>query len=50
MVEQVEIHVVIVRLMVSFGDGEVLVQVEGDHILETHLSVLVHPDKLAVDS
>ena len=48
MVEQIEIHVVVVRFMVRFGNGEVLVQVEGDHVFETHLSVLVHPNQLAV--
>lgn len=49
MVEQIEIHVVVVRFMVCFGDGEILVQVERDYIFETHLAIFVHPDKLAID-
>lgn len=49
-VEEVVIHVVIVRLGVVVLDGIVLVQVESDHPLKTQLSVFVQTHQLPVNS
>ena len=49
-VEEVVIHVVIVRLGVVVPDGIVLVQVESDHLLKTQLAVFVQTHQLPVNS
>lgn len=49
-VEEIEVHVVIVGLRVLFRDGEVLIQVEGHNLFETQSFFFVHPDQLFVDA
>lgn len=48
-VEQVQIHVVVVGLGVVALDRIVLVQIEGHYVLETELASLVHLHQLAVN-
>lgn len=48
MVEQVDIHVVVIRLMIRFCNREVLIQVESHHVFETDLLVFVHSDQLTI--
>ena len=50
MVEKVEVHVVVVGFRVIIGNWEILVQIEGHHILEAQTFFLVHPDQLLIDS
>jgi len=48
MVEQVKIHIVVVRLTICFRDWEILIQVESDHVFETHLSAFIHSYQLTI--
>ena len=49
-VEKIEIHVVVVRFRVALQYREVLIQVEGYHVLKTESLFLVHSDQLFVNS
>lgn len=50
MIEEVVVHVVIVGFWVVFLDGVVFIQVEGNYVLETHLSIAIHADELTINS
>lgn len=50
MVEEMVFHVLIIALESCFGDWVVLIEVEGDHVLERESLFLVKSDEFHVDS
>ena len=49
-IKQIKLHIVIVRLWISFGDREILIQVESHNILKTQSLFFVHSYQLFIDS
>ena len=50
MLEEIVMHVVVVRLRITRFDWVVFIKIEGDYILEADLSIFIHSNQLAIDS
>jgi len=50
MIEEVEVHVVVVRLVIRFGDRKIFIQVKSHDVFEAQLAVFVHFDQLPIDT
>ena len=49
MVEQMQIHVVVVRLGIIALNRVILIQIEGNYVFKTELSVFMHLHQLAIN-